>query len=53
MITPFKTIQPQFQVTHDIGYIGFTYFHESLISLGIAHFTKWARMSEITVTMPS
>jgi hypothetical protein len=50
MLTAFETIQPQFQKTHDNGYIGFTYFHESIISLGIAHFTRWAKMSEITVS---
>lgn len=50
MLAEFATVEPQFHTTHDIGYIGFTYYKESFVSRGIAYFTKWSRMSDITVT---
>jgi len=50
MTPKFKTISPEFHTTHDIGYIGFTYFDESFVSRGIAYYTRWSRLSEITVS---
>lgn len=50
MLTSFKSITPEFHKTHDIGYIGFSYFNESFVSNGIAYFTRWSKMGEITVS---
>ena len=50
MTPKFKTITPAFHTTHDIGYIGFTFFDESIVSRGIAYYTRWSRLSEIPVS---
>ena len=50
MLAEFTTIEPQFHTTHGIGSIGFTCYKESFVSRGSAYFTRWSRMSEITVT---
>jgi hypothetical protein len=50
MLAEFKSIPPVFHKTHDIGYIGFTYFKESFVSQGIAYFTRWSKLSDITVS---
>ena len=50
MLATFKSITPEFHKTHDVGYIGFTYFNESFVSKGIAYFTRWSKLSEITVS---
>ncbi len=50
MLATFNTVAPQFHKTHDRGYIGFTYYKESFVSEGIAYFTRWSKMSEITVS---
>jgi hypothetical protein len=50
MLATFESITPQFGKTHNIGYIGFTYYNESFVSNGIAYFTKWSKLGEITVS---
>lgn len=50
MLAQYKSIAPEFHKTHDIGYIGFTYYRESFVSKGIAYFTRWSKMSDITVS---
>lgn len=50
MLASFESIPPVFHKTHDIGYIGFTYYNESFVSNGIAYFTRWSKMGEITVS---
>jgi hypothetical protein len=50
MLTEFKSIPPVFHKTHNIGYIGFTYFKESFVSQGIAYYTRWSKLSDITVS---
>lgn len=50
MLATFKSISPEFHKTHDVGYIGFTYYNASFVSQGIAYFTRWSKMSEITVS---
>ena len=50
MLATFKSIAPEFHKTHDVGYIGFTYYNASFISKGIAYFTRWSKLSEITVS---
>jgi hypothetical protein len=46
----FKSIAPVYHKTHDRGYIGFTYHHQSFVSQGIAWFTRWSKLGDITVT---
>jgi hypothetical protein len=45
-----KTVAPAFGRNYDIGYIGFTYTPGNPVSEGIAHFTRWPRMSSIIVS---
>lgn len=45
-----KSVAPEFGKNYDIGYIGFTYTPGNPVSEGIAHFTRWPRMSSIIVT---
>lgn len=35
---------------YNVGYIGFTYYDASLVSTGIAYFTRWSRMSDIKIS---
>ena len=44
------TVAPVYGQNYNKGYIGFTYTNSSVVSQGIAHFTKWARMSDICVS---
>jgi len=41
---------PLYGDNYKIGYIGFTFHDKSIISQGIAYFTRWARMSQIKVS---
>ncbi|MFO7936054.1 MAG: hypothetical protein R6V06_00360 [Kiritimatiellia bacterium] len=41
---------PAFGDNYKIGYIGFTFHHNSVVSRGIAYFTRWARMNQIRVS---
>lgn len=41
---------PHYGVNYRIGYIGFTFNDSSMISRGIAYFTRWTRMSQIKVS---
>ncbi len=41
---------PVFGENYKAGYIGFTFNNASILSYGIAHFTRWARMSDIRVS---
>ncbi len=42
--------QPEYGINYDKGYIGFTYTKKSIISTGIAYFTRWSRMRDIKVS---
>lgn len=44
------TVPPVYGKNYNKGYIGFTYNNSSVVSRGIAYFTKWARMSDIRVS---
>ena len=50
MILPDKTNKAVFGENYDIGYIGFTFYDASIVSEGIAYFTRWSKMSDITVS---
>ena len=41
---------PRFGVNYKTGYIGFTFDDASIVSRGIAYFTRWKRMSQIKVS---
>lgn len=41
---------PDYLSNYGPGYVGFTYSDPSLISKGIAYFTRWSRLSEIKAT---
>ena len=45
-----NSIEPKFKENYDIGYIGFTYDKSNIMSIGIAYFTDWIRMSNIKVS---
>lgn len=42
-----QSLKPEYGVTYNRGYIGFTYDSENIVSEGIAYFTSWDRMSDI------
>ncbi len=44
------SITPRFGVNYKKGYIGFTYHNNLVICKGIAHFTRWEKMSDIYAT---
>lgn len=41
---------PEYGVNYNAGYIGFTFDDDSVISEGIAYFTRWDRLSDIPVS---
>ena len=41
---------PQYGVNYGAGYVGFTYTNSNFISRGIAHFTRWTKMHQISVS---
>jgi len=41
---------PRYGENYGAGYIGFTYTNSNLISRGIAYFTRWTRMHDISVS---
>ncbi len=43
-------VPPIFGDNYKPGYIGFTHSDKSVISAGIAHFTRWSRLSDIHVS---
>ncbi len=43
-------IPPSFGDNYKPGYIGFTHSDKSLVSQGIAHFSRWSRLSDIHVS---
>ncbi|MDD5482908.1 MAG: hypothetical protein PHP98_04575 [Kiritimatiellae bacterium] len=45
-----KSLTPLYGVNYKIGYIGFTFDDSSIVSHGIAYFTRWTRMSDIKVS---
>ncbi len=45
-----KSLTPLYGVNYKIGYIGFTFDDASIVSHGIAYFTRWTRMSDIKVS---
>ncbi len=45
-----QSVAPVFGENYKPGFVGFTYFGSGLLSRGIAHFTRWSRMSDIHVT---
>ena len=42
-----KSLTQEYGVNYNQGYIGFTYDTENIVSIGIAYFTQWDRMSDI------
>jgi hypothetical protein len=45
-----KSLHPVYGKNYKIGYIGFTFDDASIVSHGIAYFTRWTRMSQIKVS---
>lgn len=45
-----QSLAPEFGENYKAGYIGFTYTGSAMLSRGIAHFTRWSRMSDIHVS---
>lgn len=45
-----SSIKAVYGETYKKGYIGFTYYNTSIVSIGIAYMTHWARMSDIKVS---
>ena len=41
---------PQYGVNYNAGYVGFTYTTSNLVSRGIAYFTRWTKMHQISVS---
>lgn len=44
-----QSVEPIFGETYKAGYVGFTFRGSPLLSEGIAHFTRWSRLSDIWV----
>lgn len=44
------SVNPVYGKTYKKGHIGFTYYNASIISIGIAYITRWAKMSDIKVS---
>lgn len=44
-----QSITPKFGENYDVGYIGFTFTADNIVSDGIAYFERWNRMSDIKV----
>ena len=45
-----QSLKPEFGENYRAGYIGFTFTGSSLLSTGIAYFTRWARLGDIRVS---
>jgi hypothetical protein len=45
-----KSLKPVYGDNYKKGYIGFTYYDSSIVSIGIAYMTRWARMGDIKVS---
>jgi len=45
-----QSLEPAYGDNYKAGYIGFTHAGSSLLSRGIAHFTRWSRLSDIHVS---
>ncbi len=45
-----RSLRPRYGVNYKIGYIGFVYDSTSMVSRGVAYFTRWKRMSDIKVS---
>jgi len=45
-----ESIKPKFGKNYKKGYIGFTYYNTSVVSIGIAYMTRWSRMSDIKIS---
>jgi len=45
-----QSLEPAYGDNYKAGYIGFTHAGSSLLSHGIAHFTRWSRLSDIHVS---
>lgn len=45
-----QSLEPRFGENYKPGFIGFTHTGSSLLSRGIAHFTRWSRLSDIHVS---
>lgn len=44
------SVKPEFGTNYDVGYVGFTYNSQSIISNGIAYFEHWSAMKDIKVS---
>jgi len=45
-----QSVEPAFGENYKPGYIGFTHTGSPLLARGIAHFTRWSRLSDIHVS---
>ena len=45
-----QSLEPAYGDNYKAGYIGFTQTGSSLLSCGIAHFTRWSRLCDINVS---
>ena len=45
-----QSLEPAFGDNYKPGYIGFTHTGSTLLSTGIAHFSRWSRLSDIHVS---
>ena len=45
-----QSLEPAYGDNYKPGFIGFTHTGSSLLSVGIAHFTRWSRLSDIHVS---
>lgn len=45
-----KEQKPEYSLNYNKGYIGFTFNDSSIVSYGIAYFTRWDRLSDIDVS---
>jgi hypothetical protein len=46
----FSSCEPVYGDNYNIGYVGFTYTDNNIISKGIAYLTRWSRMHDIKVS---
>ena len=44
------SVKPEWGKNYNIGYIGFQFTDDSMLSEGIAYFSRWERMSDIKVS---
>ena len=45
-----QSLEPAYGDNYKAGFVGFTHTGSTLLSKGIAHFTRWSRLSDIHVS---